>query len=163
METAKTHPTLAEELGKKDAFESPAQEAYLNIIRTADVLARQFEKLLKDHGLSSPQYNALRIVTSAGKTGIPSQTIGEHLLTHDPDITRLIDRLAKAGLVERHRDELDRRVVRICVTPAGRRKIRTLHDKVLAAHEAHLGHLHDHELAELSALLTRARHKPTEI
>ena len=94
-------PTLAQEIGKKQPFESAEEEAFLNIVRTANVLTSDAARFIKRYGLSEPQYNALRILRGHGPRGVPSQTIGEQLVSQVPDITRLVDRLVRAGLAER--------------------------------------------------------------
>ena len=81
------------------------------ILRTADVLETQIEAKLKEFGLTGTQYNALRILRGAGAEGLPCTEIGERMITHDPDITRLLDRLQKRGLAERTRGKHDRRVI----------------------------------------------------
>jgi DNA-binding MarR family transcriptional regulator len=159
MAAEPTQPaSLKDELGKSGSFDSPEQEAYLNLRRTHAVLSAQFARLFKEHGLSDPQYNALRIIAGAGRTGLHSETIGERMVAHDPDTTRLIDRLAKAGLVERRRDPEDRRCVTVCITDEGRRVLRRLAKPVRELHRAQLGHLSDRELKQLNDLLFKARH-----
>ena len=79
------------------------QEAYLSLLRTADALQAQVEARLKEFGLTGTQYNALRILRGAGPEGLPCREIGERMITHDPDITRLLNRLEDRGLVERTR------------------------------------------------------------
>src|SRR5215217_7661869 len=107
---------LKDEIKKKKPFESPAEEAYLNLLRTTTVLAADFERLFKDAGLSEPQYNVLRILRGAGDDGLPSTEIAGRMITRVPDITRLADRLESAGLVERSRTPEDRRVVIVKAT-----------------------------------------------
>ncbi|MEM1212902.1 MAG: MarR family transcriptional regulator [Planctomycetota bacterium] len=149
---------LQQELGKKDPFELPEEEAYLSLLRTADRLADQFRLLFAEHGLTSAQYNALRIIGARGKAGIPSQSIAKDLVTRDPDITRLVARLVKAGLVERAASSEDRRVVRIVIRPEGTRLLRRLKAPVAALHREQLGHLGEPRLRQLSGLLFQARH-----
>jgi|HubBroStandDraft_6_1064221.scaffolds.fasta_scaffold12663_4 DNA-binding MarR family transcriptional regulator len=95
------------------------EEAYTALLRTADQLQTRFACWLRPHNLSPTQYNALRILRGAGPEGLPCSQIGERMLTHDPDITRLVDRLAKRGWVARSRDSRDRRVVRARITKQG--------------------------------------------
>ena len=106
---------LAVELGKKNAFTMREQEAYLNLVRTMSVLGRDFAQLFKSYGVSETQYNALRIIAGAGKQGIRMESIGERMVAHDPDTTRLVNRLLDAGYVVKEKLEDDRRcaVVRI--------------------------------------------------
>ena len=153
-----TPRNLQEEIGKVSAFDLPEQEAFLNLLRTHAELAGEFATLFKEFGLSEPQYNALRIVAAAGARGIRSETIGVQMIARDPDTTRLIDRLVKAGLVSRRRSEEDRRCMLVGITDEGRQMLRRLRPRVDRMHQEQLGHLDPRDLARLSELLFRARH-----
>jgi DNA-binding MarR family transcriptional regulator len=96
-----------------------AERAYIAVVRAADRIATRFAQWLKPYGLSPTQYNALRILRGAGADGLPCGDIGERMLTHDSDITRLVDRLEKHKLVARRRDADDRRVIRARITQQG--------------------------------------------
>src|SRR5258708_6687065 len=88
---------LQAELKQKIPFASREAEAYLSLLRTADALQTQVEAQLKEFGLTGTQYNALRILRGAGPEGLPCREIGERMITRDPDITRLLDRLENLG------------------------------------------------------------------
>src|SRR5215471_12619391 len=94
---------LQAEIKQTRPFSGPEQEAYLSLLRTTDKLQTAIEGELKKFGLTGTQYNALRILRGAGAEGLPCSEIGERMITRDPDITRLLDRLQKRGLVERIR------------------------------------------------------------
>ena len=145
------------ELKQTRPFESAAVEAYVNILRTADALSRGIEQVLKPAGLSGPQYNVLRILRGAGADGLPCREIGERMITRDPDITRLLDRLEKRGLIRRARDRQDRRVVTTRIVKEGLRILKELDRPLLAAHHRQLRHLPQRRLAELIRLLEEAR------
>ena len=130
--------------------------AYLALARAFDRLGGDFTALCREHGLSRPQYNALRILVGAGAAGLTCSAIAERLIHRDPDITRLIDRLEKAGLVTRRRSDEDRRVVLVSVTPKGRKLCDELAEPVLAVHERQFGKLKLAELKELQRLLELA-------
>src|ERR1700727_1305302 len=100
---------LQVELKQKIPFTSREQEAYLSLLRTADTLQTHVEAHLKNFGLTGTQYNALRILRGAGPAGLPCREIGERMITHDPDITRLLNRLEQRGFVKRKRARNDRR------------------------------------------------------
>lgn len=151
---------LQQELGKKNPFDLPEEEAYLNIIRTAEVLRDRLGEVLAGFGLSEPQYNALRIVAARGDKGIPSQAIAGDMVTRDPDMTRLVDRLEKAGLVTRQRCAEDRRKIYVRVTPEGLRTLKAIHKPGLEQLRAMLGHMSPTSLNRLSKLLFDARHPP---
>ncbi len=110
---------LARDIKQSKPFHSERQEAFFNLLRTTEHLSREASHLLKDQDLSQTQYNVLRILRGAGEAGLPCSEIGNRLISHDPDVTRLIDRLEKRGLVSRNRDSADRRVITIRLTPAG--------------------------------------------
>ncbi len=102
---------IREELKQTKPFFSIAQEAFLSVQRTADTLSQKIEQFLKPWGISGTQYNVLRILRGAGSEGLRCGEIGERMITHDPDITRLLTRMEKAGWIERARYSGDRRVV----------------------------------------------------
>src|SRR5271166_3812320 len=117
---------LQAELRQKIPFTSQEEEAYLSMLRTADALQSQVETWLKDFGLTGTQYNALRILRGAGAEGLPCREIGDRMITHDPDITRLLNRLEDRGLVERTRARHDRRVIYGKITAAGLKLLRNM-------------------------------------
>jgi DNA-binding MarR family transcriptional regulator len=148
---------LQRELRKRNPFDSPEQEACLNLVRTQDHLTTHFARLFAAYDLSGPQLNVLRILRGEGGDGLPSQEIGERMVSRMPDVTRLVDRLERSGLVERLRTTTDRRVVLVRITDAGRALLARLDQPVLDLHKELLGHLTPAELAELNRLLARAR------
>src|SRR5258708_27211696 len=85
------------------------EKASMNIVRTADVLMAKVMDMLKPYGLSATQYNVLRILRGAGAAGATCKDVAGRMLTRDPDITRLMDRLEKRGLLTRDRAREDRR------------------------------------------------------
>lgn len=152
-----TQSGLAGEIGKVHAFELPEQEAYLNLVRTASVLSREFAGLFKSFGISDPQYNAMRIIAGAGKAGVRMEVIGERMVAHDPDTTRLVNRLLKAGYVEKERLADDKRCSVVRMTEDGRALLRKLRKKVDGLHASQLGHMSEAELQVLNELLVKAR------
>ena len=150
-------PDLRSEIGKKKPFDLPEEEAHLNMLRTGSLLDAGFAKLFRPHGLTEATYNALRILRGHLPAGVPSQTIGEHLIAQVPDVTRLVDRLVASGLAERCRIEADRRVVMVKITKAGLDLLGKLDKPVRELHAMQLGHLSPAELSQLSRLLVKAR------
>jgi DNA-binding MarR family transcriptional regulator len=148
---------LQEEINKRHPFEGPEEEAALNLLRTVDHLGQEFARLFHEHDVSGPQYNVLRILRGVGGDGLPCVDIAGQMITRMPDITRLVDRLEAAGLVERRRTEEDRRVVLVTITAAGLALLARLDRPVLDLHRRQLGHLTRAELAELNRLLVKAR------
>jgi len=137
---------------------SPEEAAYLDLLRTCDLLSRGAAQVLKAADLSSTQYNVLRILRGAPE-GLPCGEIADRMITRDPDITRLLDRLEKRGLISRYRDTKDRRVVMAKITPEGLKLLSQLDEPVQQAHRKQLGHLGPKRLRELAELLGAARAK----
>jgi DNA-binding MarR family transcriptional regulator len=151
--------SLAKEIKKVRPFESSEQEAMLNVMRTADVLAGEMADVLKPAGLSPTQYNVLRILRGAGPDGLPCGEIANRMITRDPDVTRLLDRMEMRGLVKRWRGEKDRRVVCAGITAAGTKILKDLDSVVDAAHRNQLSHLGAEKLRQLIELLEAARER----
>jgi len=149
---------LQAELKQKVAFASREQEAYLALMRTADALQTKIEAKLKEFGLTGTQYNALRILRGAGREGLPCSEVGERMITRDPDITRLLDRLQKRGLVTRCRDKRDRRVVYGKITAAGLKLLGEMDAPVEKHGREMLRHLGQVKLQQLIDLLELVRH-----
>ncbi len=137
-------------------LEKLAQEVYLNLFRTHEALLFEFKLLLKEHGLSDPQYNVLRILRGNAKP-LQVYRVADRMLTREPDITRLFDRLVRAELVERTRCEADRRVVWVSLTTTGRELVDKPDRPVMMLHRKQLGHLGVRKLRLLSELLEEAR------
>lgn len=132
------------------------------ILRFSEELQRGFAELFKSRDLSPALFNVLRILRGAGDEGLTCGEIADRLIQHDPDITRLLDRLEKRTLVERHRSTTDRRVVRTRITSPGLALLAELDAPVDQLHEQQLGHLPEARLAQLQTLLEEARARSIE-
>lgn len=150
-------PRLADEIQQRVPFAGPEVEAFLNLQRTADVLRRQAVDLLKPYGLSPTGYNVLRILRGAGAEGMPCSEVSNRLVAHDPDVTRLADRLAEAGLLTRERRARDRRVVVLRITADGLVLLQQIDPQTVALHRRQLSHLGETSLDSLIRLLEQAR------
>ena len=148
VETAQT--------GKKRFQPSAEEVAFLDLMRTTDLLSRAFVPILKAEDLSATQYNVLRILRGA-PGGLACGEIGCRMITRDPDITRLLDRLEKRDLISRWRETKDRRVVMAKITPEGLKLLARLDEPVQVAHRKQLGHLGAKRLKTLSELLRACR------
>jgi DNA-binding MarR family transcriptional regulator len=135
------------------------QEAFTNLVRTESEKMFELASLLKGHGLSDPQYNVLRILRGAGEEGLPCGEISNRMLTHLPDITRLVDRLENAGFVTRERPREDRRVILIRITARGLKLLGRLDEPVAGLHKGQFSGLTRKELQDLSRLLVKARNR----
>lgn len=150
--------TLRDEIKQTKPFKSLYEEADLNIVRTAFVLIDAFEATIKRFGITSTQYNVLRILRGAGEKGLCRNEVRDRLLNRMPDATRLLDRMERNGLISRAREAEDRRLVTTRLTRKGRELVDELDPIVARQHKSRLGHMSEKQLTTLNALLTQARH-----
>ena len=134
----------------------PEEAAFLDQQRTCDLLSRGPAQILKAEDLSATQYNVLRILRGSPE-GLPCGEIASRMITRDPDITRLLDRLEKRGLITRRRETRDRRMVTARIAPDGLKLLALLDEPVQDAHRRQLGHLGKDRLHGLAELLEAAR------
>ena len=142
--------------GKKRRTACPEEIAFLDLARTTDMLSRGLVQILKSEDLSPTQYNVLRILRGTPE-GLPCGEIAARMITHDPDVTRLLDRLEKRGLVSRCRETEDRRMVMARITLDGLALLASLDGPIVEAHRRQLGHLGKARLRALTELLVAAR------
>ena len=148
---------LEQEIRQTKAIRLLEEEASLNIVRTADVLMAKVMDVLKPYGLSATQYNVLRILRGAGSAGACCKDVANRMLTRDPDITRLMDRLEKRGLLTRDRAKEDRRFVTIRLTGAGLDMVNELDGPVAQLHRKQMSHMKADQLRSLVGLLEEVR------
>jgi len=134
----------------------PEEATFLELARTTDMLSRGLVRILKAEDLSPTQYNVLRILRGT-PAGLPCGEIAARMITRDPDVTRLLDRLEKRGLISRCRETEDRRMVMVRITPDGLQVLVRLDEPVVEAHRRQLGHLGKDRLQALAELLKAAR------
>jgi DNA-binding MarR family transcriptional regulator len=142
---------------KARRFDSPEQEAYLNLWRTYDRLRAVEDELFARFDLTAQQYNALRLLRGCRPGRLPTLALAARLVSKAPDVTRLLDRLEARGLIDRVRPPDNRRVVEVGVTEAGLALLAELDAEVRACNERQLGHLRRADLQTLTALLREAR------
>ena len=148
---------LQREIGQRRPFANLEEEVFLNLQRSAEVLMRRLTEVMKPAELTPTQYNVLRILRGAGPEGLPCREIGARMVTHDSDVTRLLDRLGARGLVARSRGERDRRVVSTRITDEGLRLVATLDETVRDFMARELGHIGRERLRTLGELLEEVR------
>jgi DNA-binding MarR family transcriptional regulator len=148
---------LQDEIKQTKPFRSLEEEVLLGLARTADAMARAGEEVLKASGLTATQYNVLRILRGAGTAGLSCGDVAGRMITRDPDLTRLLDRLEGRGLVTRARDGEDRRVVVTRITREGLSLLAELDEPVQAQNRKAVGHLGEQKLRSLAQLLDEAR------
>jgi DNA-binding MarR family transcriptional regulator len=148
--------TAAERL-QTQPISSLAEGAFVALLRTADQLQWRAAEMFKRHGLSPTQYNALRILRGAGSEGLPCNEVGKRMINRDPDITRLLNRLERRGLIQRCREPKDRRVIKARITTTGLALLKKMNREVEQFHRGLLGHLGEQRLQALIRLLAEAR------
>jgi MarR family transcriptional regulator, organic hydroperoxide resistance regulator len=126
---------------------------FVALLKAADTLSLEAEQLFKPAGLSGTQYNVLRILRGAEPSGLACRGIADRMISHDPDITRLLDRMEKRGLITRERQTDDRRVVKARIAPAGLSALKALDAPVHAMHQRQFQHLSAAQLKKLANLL----------
>ena len=132
-------------------------QLFVAILKTADSLSQQAEQLFKTAGLTAAQYNVLRILRGAEPDGLPCRGVGERMISHDPDITRLLDRMESHQLITRQRQTQDRRVIITRITPDGLKLLKRLDRPVLELHRKQFRHMSAARLKQLAALLAEVR------
>ena len=145
------------EIGQARPFRSLNQEATIALLRTASVVARAFARVVEPAGLSFAQYNALRIIRGAGAGGIPTLAVRDRMIEEGTTVTRLLDKLEKAGLIRRERSLPDRRQVICYATPAGKQLLGRLDPAIDALHEQAVGFLPAARVEALIHLLDAVR------
>jgi DNA-binding MarR family transcriptional regulator len=153
-------PGLKAEIAQGPPFSSAEEEAMLNVMRTADILHREFQLRARSWGITSTQYNVLRILRGAQPQGLPCAAIGDRMIAAEPDITRLLNRLKGLKLIRQRRDHHDRRVVITHISEAGLELLHQMDPVIDRAPQELLGHLSPSEIAELIRLLELARTPP---
>ena len=140
---------------------SQENRIFVALLQAADTLGQEAEQLLKAAGLTGAQYNVLRILRGAEPQGLPCRAIGDRMISHDPDMTRLLDRLEKRGLITRVRQTDDRRVVKTRITPQALSLLKTLDRPIRELHKRQFRHMSAARLKILSDLLEEVRVRKT--
>ena len=147
---------LQQELKKRKPFESLAQEAWLNLVRTYSQLQIRFERMLGEYGMTGCQYNILRILRGEGHP-LPILEIASRTIHPVPGITGLIDRLEKAGWVRRERSTADRRVIYVGITDSALQLLGQIDQPINDLHEEIMQPLSQGDRRELNRLLEELR------
>jgi DNA-binding MarR family transcriptional regulator len=144
---------------QSDVAKQLEEQTFLLLVRAAGWLMQGVNEILREHDLTSTQFNILRILRGAGPEGLACAEIGVRMLERDPDVTRLLDRLERRGLTQRNRSTEDRRVVFSRITPAGLAVLAALDEPMLAQHQRSMRHLTRAQVIQLHSLL-ESLHQP---
>jgi DNA-binding MarR family transcriptional regulator len=126
---------------------------FVAILKAADSLSKQAEQLIKAAGLTGAQYNVLRILRGAEPHGLACSGIGDKMISRDPDMTRLLDRMEKRDLITRERQKDDRRVIKTRITPEGLKLLKKLDQPIHDLHKKQFHHMSPSRLKQLAELL----------
>ncbi len=130
-------------------------QTFIALMKAADALAQEAEQVLKAKGLTGTQYNVLRILRGAEPGGLACSTIGERMISHDPDMTRLLDRMEKRSLITRQRQSDDRRVVKTRITASGQEILKRLEQPIRELHKRQFQHMAAARVKTLAGLLRK--------
>jgi DNA-binding MarR family transcriptional regulator len=150
---------LKHEIAQQRPFSSVEEEAILNLMRTSDCLNRAFQRRVRDWGVTSTQYNVLRILRGSHPQGLTCSSIGDRMIAAEPDITRLLARMKALKLIRQQRDKRDRRVVWTQISDQGLELLKKMDPEVEQIPRDVLGHLTKPDLSEFIRLLELARKK----
>jgi DNA-binding MarR family transcriptional regulator len=145
------------EIQQRRPFHSLGAEALIGLLRTAGLIQRQINAIVSREGITQQQYNVLRILRGAGQSGIPTLAIRDRMLDPSPGVTRLLDRLEKAGYARRQRAEPDRRQVMCYITPPGLDLLTRLDQPVNSYDDAVVEMLSSDDKRELIRMLDEIR------
>lgn len=149
--------SLKSEIAQQRPFASKEEEALLNLMRTADCLQREFQRRSREWGVTSTQYNVLRILRGSHPEGLTCTSLGNRMITAEPDITRLLRRLSALGLIRQKRDTADRRVVRTFISTKGLHLLEQMDPVIKQTPHEMLGHMNAQQIDQLIALTEEAR------
>lgn len=144
-------------MNHRNSSSSPAipleDHIFVAILKTADGLSQQAEQLIKSAALTMAQYNVLRILRGAEPEGLLCRGISNRMISRDPDITRLLDRMETHGWITRQREKQDRRVVKTRITEEGLTVLKKLDQPVRELHKGQFSHMSASQLKSLAKLL----------
>lgn len=148
---------LGSRIRKQRPFDSVAQEAFLNIWRTSDLLDVIHDAFFREYKMTAHQYNILRILRGEHPRPLAMSEITRRLIARAPDTTRVLDRIVERGLVRREVPATDRRSVHVSITKEGLRVLAAMDRPLLQCHSRQLGHMHERKLMQLIRLLEEVR------
>jgi MarR family transcriptional regulator, organic hydroperoxide resistance regulator len=151
---------ILKELQQTKPFRHIEEEVFLNVQRTADAMMQELLDVLRPFALSVTQYNVLRILRGAGAAGVTCKDIAGRMITRDPDITRLLDRLERRNLLTRNRAKEDRRFVSIRISDEGLTLLSELDAPIEQKQVAIMRHVPQSQLSALIELLEEIRDWP---
>ncbi len=130
---------------------------FVTLLKAADSLSQEAEQLIKAAGLTPAQYNVLRILRGAEPDGLLCRGISDRMISRDPDMTRLLDRMENHKLITRERQKEDRRVINTRITAKGLKLLKNLDRPVHELHKNQFRHISPAHLKQLAELLAEVQ------
>lgn len=146
---------LEEEI-QQTSFKSEKQKATLNLIFTSGWLVNKHKEFFKPFGITTQQYNVLRILRGQHPKSISTCVIKERMLDRNSDVSRIVDRLALKGWVKKATCPEDRRLVDVVISEDGLKLLSRM-DKAVDQLDDTLGKLTEKDAAALNELLDKIR------
>ena len=143
---------IRERIQQGRAFPSLASEAIISLAVAAEHLDQVTEAVCQRHGLTGDQYNVLRILRGVHPEGHPRCEVARRMIHRSPDVTRMLARLCRQGIVSRTRNSEDRRESIATITRAGLALLERVDPDLEQAHAELTAPLSEPELRRLSRL-----------
>ena len=141
---------------KQEKFTSQLSKCIINIIYTNSWLNQRQMEVLKPYGLTTPQYNILRILRGQYPQPATINLLIDRMLDKSSNASRIVDKLESKGLVKRTQCPEDRRAVDVKISEAGLEVLKKLDDELMVR-EKGMVNLTEAESAMLSDLLDKLR------
>ncbi len=142
---------------KQKAFKNPYQKAIVNILYTGNWVNLLHTHFLKEYGISTQQYNVLRILRGRKPEAASVKLLNERMLDKMSNVSRLIDKLVAKDLVTRDFSKHDRRQVDIYITSHGEKVLAELDIKMEGFLQENFHTITESEVVELNRILDKLR------
>ena len=127
-------------------------QAALSILRVAELIIQEVSITLKPFDLTTSQFNVLRILRGS-PDGLPCGQIGERMINRDPDVTRLLDRMEARHLIQRQRNDHDRRVVTARISEGGIDLLKRADPSMYRLHEHQFDGMTEKQMRQIIQLM----------
>jgi DNA-binding MarR family transcriptional regulator len=141
---------------KQPKFRDAYQKVSINLLFTSNWLAGRQHNFFKPFGITTQQFNILRILRGQHPNAISGVEIKGRMLDRNSDISRLLDRLLKKELINKCQSENDKRAANVSITTTGLDLLSKIDEKFQEAERNHFN-LTEVEADQLSQLLDKAR------
>lgn len=141
---------------KQPRFRDIYQKVAVNLLFTSNWLEARQHDFFKPFGITTQQFNILRILRGQHPNAISGVEIKSRMLDRNSDISRLLDRLIKKDLVSKSQSVNDKRAANVLITQKGLELLASIDEKFVEAERGHFN-LSEDEAQQLSQLLDKSR------